>query len=644
MSADTPLLVLANVSRHFSGGDTPVKALDDISLEIRQGEFVAIMGQSGSGKSTLMNILGCLDRPTAGCYCVMGQDVAQLDGDALAALRRDTFGFVFQRYNLLATATAEENVEIPGIYARTPRAARKHRARALLTQLGLAERSQHRPSQLSGGQQQRVAVARALMNAPAVILADEPTGALDSQSGAHLMNVLKDLHQQGHTIILITHDESVATNAHRIVRLQDGKLLTQTSSPQGPLSSRYQHRRAPGNWLADILESTRVALRALRANLFRTVLTLLGIIIGVAAVVTMLAVGDGSKKKVLDQINAMGTDLISVRAGAPGIRGGGDVTTLKLSDADAISSIDNVDTVVPERSGRYTLRVGNNDYATTVQAIGEHMPRIRDWPLAAGSFFSSRDMQSYAPVIVLGETVKQKLFPHEASPLGQYVLVRNVPFEVIGIMAPKGAAPWGADQDDQVFVPLSTGIIRLFGQNHLQGITIRVQDMAALNDTQDKIAHLMHERHRVEDYSVRNMAALLETASSAQDTLTVMLGAVAAISLLVGGIGVMNIMLVSVAERKREIGLRMATGARARDILLQFTTEAGVVCSLGGCLGVVLGLTSGWVLQRFDIPVIFSLWPALMALACAFAISLVFGYLPARKAAKLDPVQALASE
>ncbi|MDI1293277.1 MAG: MacB family efflux pump subunit [Methylobacter sp.] len=646
ITVDTPLLALNNIQRYYPNGDTVVRALNDVSLTIWPGEFVAIIGQSGSGKSTLMNLIGCLDKANIGSYRILDQDVAGLDADQLAALRRETFGFVFQRYNLLNNASAAENVEIPALYAGLSKAERHSRAMHLLERLGLANRGDHKPMQMSGGQQQRVAIARALMNDPPVILADEPTGALDSQSGKEVMALLRDLHQEGRTILLITHDEKVAAHAQRVITLCDGKIVSDDGENRGGcLQSLPQHHDIGAAGLAaELLEAAKTAIRSLHANLFRTALTLLGIVIGVAAVVTMLAVGQGSQEKVLNQMRAMGTNILSIRPGAPGLRGSSDVATLIPADADAIAELGNVEWVSPERNTRLTVRYGNIDYATSVQGVAPGMTAVREWAVADGDFFDERDMRRYAPVIVLGQTVRQILFPDGGDPLGRYVMVGNIPFEVVGVMAAKGADAQGNDRDDTVFVPLTTGLIRLFGQNYLGGITVKVRDVEQIDSTQQMISDLLLGRHQVEDFRIRNMASILATAAETQNTFTLMLGIVAAISLLVGGIGVMNIMLVSVTERTREIGIRMATGARRRDILLQFNTEAAVVCTLGGLIGVLLGFAAGSALRYFDMAVIFSPLPAILAFSCAFATGLLFGYLPARKAAGLDPVVALAAE
>jgi len=641
-----PLLELHHISRIYRNGDAELRALDDVSLSIWPGEFVAIMGQSGSGKSTLMNIIGCLDKPSSGNYRVRGKEAATLESDELASLRRDTFGFVFQRYNLLATATAEENVEIPAIYAALPKAERVSRSKSLLARLGIGNRGGHRPGELSGGQQQRVAIARALMNDPPIILADEPTGALDSKSSEEVMNLLKELHREGRTIILITHDEHVANHAERIIHIQDGNILSESGNTQPePKPLPPMPKRGHAAIVPELAEAAKMALRSLKVNKFRTALTLLGIVIGVAAVVIMMAIGAGSKQSVLDQITAMGTNLISVRPGAPGVRGGeGNMVTLTPADSDAIAELPGVDLAVPERSGRITVRYGNIDAQTTVQAVGADMPEARDWPNRSGVFFTERDLQSYAPVAVLGQTVVNNLFPGGQDPIGEYVLVKNVPFEVIGVLTPKGAAGWGGDQDDAVFVPLTTGLIRILGGNFLGAITVKVRSVDELATVEKSIQQTLLARHRIEDFQTRNMASFVEMATETQNTLTILLGAVAAISLLVGGIGVMNIMLVSVTERTREIGVRMATGAMRRDILLQFNTAAAVVCIIGGLLGVAIGFAGGLLVAGFGMQVIFSSGPALLSFTCAVVTGLVFGIWPAHKASRLDPVAALASE
>ena len=647
-----PLIVLDRITKTFRTGALEIEVLHDVSLVIRRGEFVAVMGASGSGKTTLMNLIGCLDRPTAGRYLFAGRDVSGLDRDALSLLRRDAFGFIFQQYNLLATADAVENVEIPAIYAGMGKADRMARARRILTTLGLEDRFDHRPHQLSGGQQQRVSVARALMNGGGVILADEPTGALDSKSGREVMAILHRLNDEGHTIILITHDPKVAAEADRVVTLADGAVVSDTGGGKDraavPSAMKFPPldvaTRVTGLF-ADVAEAVKMALRSLRANLFRTALTLLGIVIGSGSVVAMLAIGDGAKQEVLARIQAMGTNLLLVRPGAPNLRGfGSQVATLTFDDAEEIGKIANVVASVPEMGGGVTVRYGNADYQTSVTATSDKYPQARDWPMESGVFFGEEEFKSYIPVIALGRTVTNNLFPPGFDPIGTYVLVNNIPFQVIGVMAVKGATPFGSDMDDAAFVPLTTGSLRLFGHRHLRSIVVQVEDLDAMQATQDQINALLLARHRVQDFQIRNMASILETAAETQNTLTILLGSIAAISLLVGGIGVMNIMLVSVTERTREIGIRMATGARTWNILLQFITEALVVCAFGGLLGVSGGLAVALIAESFGRPIVLSLSPVVLAFGCAFATGLLFGFMPARKAANLDPVAALSAE
>ncbi|MCQ4630159.1 MacB family efflux pump subunit [Shinella sp. CPCC 100929] len=644
----TALLSLRDVTKTFFNDGFAVEVLHGVTLDIEAGEFVAIIGQSGSGKSTLMNILGCLDQPTSGDYRIDGEPVSDFETDELAALRRRTFGFVFQSYNLIPTASARENVEVPAIYAGLPARDRQERAEGLLQSLRLGDRLDHRPNQLSGGQQQRVSIARALMNGGRVILADEPTGALDSQSGEEVMLLLRKMHQDGHTIILITHSREVAEAADRLIEIRDGRIVSDRARKPRPSSEAAAGLHAAGKEgsaaIADISEAIKMALRALHANLFRTVLTLLGIVIGVGSVVAMLAIGTGAQNSVLDRISSMGSDLLLVRPNMANFRGTGQPVTLIPSDADAILTVPNVSFAVPEMTSSVTLRSGNIDYQTTANGTVPDFPRAKSWSVASGEFINADDMDTYAPVAVLGQTVAKTLFPDGGNPLGQYVLVNKIPFQVIGVMSEMGASAGGNDQDDVILVPLSTGSMRLFGQRNVRTITVQVEDAAAIDQTQEAVQALLNERHKAEDTQITNMSSVREAFTETSNTMKLFLGSVAAISLLVGGIGVMNIMLVSVRERTREIGVRMATGARRRDILLQFLIEALVVSAIGGAIGVVLGLSVGGLAQAFGMPVSFTIGPVALAFACSFLTGLVFGYLPARNASHLQPAVALGAD
>jgi len=650
-----PLIELRDIHRVFTtDGGVEVHALRGIDLKIYPGEFLAIVGQSGSGKSTLMNLLGCLDRPTSGTYLFAGRDIKSFDADGLAWLRREAFGFVFQSYNLLSTATAEENVEVPAIYAGLSHRERRHRGEALLSSLGLGDRLDHRPSQLSGGQQQRVSIARAMMNGGKVILADEPTGALDSQSGVEVMALLEDLAREGHTVILITHDKEVAEHADRVIEFKDGEIVSDTGPAKGVIDSSNNKKlrdlflsRKLASPLAGIGEAIRMALRSLKANVFRTILTLLGIVIGVASVVAMLAIGEGARQDIVDRISQIGTNRLTLQpARVPGQRRSLP-STLTIDDADAITEqLPNVLGAMPELQGNYTVRYQRQDYSTQVTAVTENMPELSNWDLSRGIFFNREDSDRYTPVAVLGSTVASEIFPGNSDPLGEYILIKNIPFLVIGVLTSKGGSSGfnGGDQDDAVFVPFNTGALRLMGQTNARSISVYVEDVDDIEATEQNLVQFMVARHGSEDFRIFNAAQLIETISASQDTFTILLGSVAAISLLVGGIGVMNIMLVSVTERTREIGIRMATGARQTDIMSQFLSEAIVVSGVGGVIGVLTGVAVGYILIAFEVSIRFTSLPMILAFCCATATGLVFGFAPARKAAQLDPVVALANE
>uniref|UniRef100_A0A7C4PKW1 Pyoverdine export ATP-binding/permease protein PvdT n=1 Tax=Anaerolinea thermolimosa TaxID=229919 RepID=A0A7C4PKW1_9CHLR len=644
----SPLIQLDAVSRTYASGGGPLTVLKELSLTIHDGEFVAIMGASGSGKSTLMNIIGCLDRPSSGTYRIRGIDIASLDGDQLAGLRRDTFGFIFQRYNLMSGLSALDNTEVPAVYRGMPKAKRAASAGNMLRHLGLGDRLHHLPNQLSGGEQQRVSIARALMNGGPVILADEPTGALDSQSGKEIMAILQELHGQGHTIILVTHNSEIAAYAQRIILLSDGRIESdeQRMGQARNLSKSREQGNGAHPGVAILGEALKMALRSLVHNRLRTALTMLGIVIGVASVVALMAIGNGAKQEVLERIQAMGTDLLSVERGRPAVRASGEtVISLVPEDLPAIANVPGVDTVIPETELSVLLRFGNLDLVVTAVGTSENFPRVRNWAPQSGVFFSAENVRRYAQVVTLGQTVVKALFPNGENPLGKYVIIGNTPFLVIGTMSSKGLSPKGDDLDNSVWLPYSTASIRVFGYRFFKRFNVKVETGADMGQVEDGIRRLLIQRHRKEDFSIRNMAEIIKTAHETQDTLTYLLAAIAVISLVVGGIGVMNIMLVSVTERTREIGIRMAIGARSFDVLFQFLTEAVMVCFIGGLAGVVIGVAGGHAATMIaGWRVIFTVAPIIMAFSCAFLTGIVFGYLPARKAAHLDPIEALARD
>jgi len=646
-----PIIELRGVTKTYFNGDLATEVLHGVDLKIYPGEFVAIMGASGSGKSTMMNILGCLDRPTTGQYLFKGRDVSDFDRDELSDLRRESFGFVFQSYNLISANTAAENVEIPAMYAGVEQHDRHERSKELLTRLGLADRIQFRPKQLSGGQQQRVSISRALMNGGEIILADEPTGALDSKSGVEVMKLLDELSEQGHTVILITHAAEVAEHARRVIEIRDGNIVADPG-PKPPANPPPVHswtaRRGRMSAFAEGFEAAKGAVRALHTNMLRSFLTLLGIVIGVGSVITMLAIGDGAKKQVMDAISSLGANLLNVNAGANGNQRGSDRGTgsLTLEDAAALDSeVPNVIGAIPYQENNATFRYQDRDIRAQVIGTSAKFPQVRNWPIAQGTFFEEEDDKAYAAVAVLGRTVADTLFPDGEDPLGQYIMMNNLSFQVIGVMARKGASPNGQDQDEAVLIPYQTAQLRVTGQRYVGRIQVAATDVKKILQTQVDIENLLAERHGQVDFRIFNMGAMLDQRVEQEKTMTILLGSIAAISLLVGGIGVMNIMLVSVTERTREIGIRMATGARTRNIMQQFLIEALVVSLIGGVLGVVLGLGAAWLVEVFtDRAIHYTVFPVLLAFFSAFSIGLIFGWLPARKAAYLDPVVALQSE
>lgn len=656
-----PLLILEGATRRYRSGDKEIDVLRGIDLKIDAGEFVAIMGASGSGKSTLMNLLGCLDRPSGGRYRVGGVDVSELAPDDLARLRRERFGFVFQRYHLMPHLTAADNIQVPSVYAGSARTARLSRSQALLEQLGLGERAGHCPNQLSGGQQQRVSIARALMNDPDVILADEPTGALDSQSGGEVMRILCELHAAGRTVVLVTHDEHVAAYAHRIVEMRDGAIVGDRRRdnampvPAPPTrAGALPASKAPAAAIgrlralsARIAQALAIAWAALLAHRLRTVLTMLGIVIGIMAVVSIVAVGEGAKRYMLDEIAAMGTNTIEIYPGRDwGDSEASQIKTLVAADAHALADEPYVDSVTPGVSRSATLRHGNVDVQATVSGVGEHFFHVRGLMLAEGAAFDAEAVRRNTQVAVIDSNARRKLFGAQAEAIGKTILVGNVPCVVIGVVAEKGSAWGGGASELTVWVPYTTVGARLAGTRRLDAITVRIKAGQPSEAAERGIAQLLTRRHGRKDFFTYNMDTVVKTVRSTGRTLTLLLSLVAVVSLVVGGIGVMNIMLVSVTERTREIGIRMAVGARRGDVMLQFLVEAVLVCLIGGAIGIALSFGAGAVFSAFvtQWSMVFSTRSLIFAVACATAIGVAFGFIPARNAARLDPVQALARD
>jgi macrolide transport system ATP-binding/permease protein len=647
----TALLELKDIRRSYPSGDGMVEVLKGITLTINTGEMVAIVGASGSGKSTLMNILGCLDKPTRGTYRVAGTDVSTLSGDALAQLRREHFGFIFQRYHLLSHLTAAQNVEVPAVYAGTERKARLARAKELLTRLGLGDRSEYQPSQLSGGQQQRVSIARALMNGGQVILADEPTGALDSHSGEEVMAILHQLRDRGHTVIIVTHDPQVAAQAERIIEIRDGEIIANPPA-KTTAASAAKHEgvvTSVGGWrqfTSRFQEALTMAWRAMAANKMRTLLTMLGIIIGIASVVSIVVVGDAAKQLVLADIRSIGTNTIDVY---PGKDFGDDEPqnqqALKYDDLLAIQKQPWVRSATPSVSQNLRLRYGNIDVAASANGVSGQYFNVYGMTFSEGTAFNAEQQGRRAQVVVLDSNTRRQLFPDKASVVGEVILVGNMPATVIGVAEEKQSM-FGSSKILRVWLPYSTIAGRIMGQSWLNSITVRVNEGYSSEQAEQQLTQLLNLRHGKKDFFVWNMDGVLKTAEKTTRTLQLFLTLVAVISLLVGGIGVMNIMLVSVTERTREIGIRMAVGARAGDVLSQFLIEAVFVCLVGGALGVMLSMLIAFTLQLF-LPgweIGFSPVALLTAFLCSTFTGVLFGWLPARNAARLDPVDALARE
>ncbi|HHL2711985.1 TPA: MacB family efflux pump subunit [Yersinia enterocolitica] len=651
------LLQLDNVSRWFISGEERVQVLKNINLTIHSGEMVAIVGASGSGKSTLMNILGCLDKPSSGEYLVAGRIPQHLDSNELAELRREHFGFIFQRYHLLNDLSAQENVEIPAIYAGVNREERRQRAAILLSRLGLVDRLDYRPNQLSGGQQQRVSIARALMNGGEVILADEPTGALDTHSGTEVLNILKGLHQQGHTVVIVTHDMSIAEHAQRIIELRDGEVIADRQMPQPELPAKIctietpdiAHKPPLASWKAQrdrLQEAFKMALLAMSAQRLRTLLTMLGIIIGIASVVSVVALGKGSQQQVLANINSMGTSTLEIFPGKDfGDMRSAAIHTLRATDADALAQQGYIHSVTPTVSTSTTLRYGNKSVSGTVNGVGEQYFLVRGYTLAQGMAFNRTSVDNLMQEAVIDENTRDKLFPNGENPLGKVILLGSLPCRVIGVAAKKQSG-FGSDENLNVWIPYTTAMKRMLGQSYLKSITVRVNDDIDLANAEQGVTKLLTQRHGTQDFFVMNTDSIRQTIEKTTSTMTLLVSMIAVISLVVGGIGVMNIMLVSVTERTKEIGVRMAVGARTSDIMQQFLIEAVLVCLLGGCLGVVLSLVIGLLFSQFSssFSMVYSATSIITAFICSSLIGVIFGFFPAKRAAQMDPIRALERE
>jgi macrolide transport system ATP-binding/permease protein len=653
------MIEIKDIHKTYTMGKVEVKALDGVSLKIADGEFVAIMGPSGSGKSTLMHILGLLDRPDFGMYYLQGREVTTLTDKELAVVRNGLIGFVFQQFHLLPRMSALENAELPLIYAGKRHM--REKARQELVEVGLGERIMHSPNELSGGQQQRVAIARSLVNDPVIIFADEPTGNLDSKSKAEIMAILKTLNAKGKTIVVVTHEQEVSAQARRVIQMRDGKIISDerssssvkstigiAASERGVESVLTEHRNALGKM--QFLDYVHQALTAMISHKMRSVLSILGILIGVAAVIAMLALGNGAKASIEQQLASLGSNLLMIHPGHSRASGVSQESTtrLTLEDVDVVRRLSNVKRAYGSVQSRVQLVYASNNWNTQVEGVGIEYPDMRAARPAVGRFFTEQEMRSREKVALLGTTVVTNLFG-ENNPVGETIKINQINFKVIGILPTKGAGGF-RDQDDTVIIPITTAMYRLLGKDYVDNIYVEAPSTDRIDAAQEEVTQTLIRQHRLskdqEDlFDIRNMSDIKSTMESTMQTLALLLGSIAAISLLVGGIGIMNIMLVSVTERTREIGLRKAIGADNKDIMVQFLIESVLMSFIGGITGIILGIGASAAMKVFaGWAVKVSGFSVVLSTVFSLIVGVVFGLWPARKAAQLNPIEALRYE
>lgn len=637
------LIEITNLNKYVGNPESPAHILKNVNLTIEQGDFVAIIGASGSGKSTLMNILGCLDTASSGSYKIDGKETQSLSSDQLSNLRQRKFGFIFQRYNLLSSLTAEENVALPAIYAGIDSSARSARAKELLGKLGLADKTVNRPNQLSGGQQQRVSIARALMNGGEIILADEPTGALDSHSGETVMEILQELHKEGHTLILVTHDPNIASHAQRIIEIKDGEII-RDERQQPPHNPTHSHKRESGSprFLDQLYESFKMAISAIMAHKLRALLTMLGIIIGITSVISVVALGKGSQEQILSNINNLGTNTMSIYNGTGfGDRRANLTKNLTIADVTALGNQNYIESATPNSSYSGTLIFANTAVTGQVNGVGEQYFDVRGISLISGRLFNEQEVKESAQVVVIDPNTQKGLGLE--NPLGQIILVDKKPLEIIGVAKQSNMQQ---STNLNLWTPYTTLMQRISGEKKIDSITVKIKADIESQTAEKSLTELLTARHGKKDFFVMNTDTIKQTIESTTNTMTLLISSIALISLVVGGIGVMNIMLVSVTERTKEIGVRMAIGAKQGNILQQFLIEAILICLLGGIIGILLATA---IILSFnywgsDFKMVLSTSSVVVAVLCSTLIGVIFGYIPARNASRLNPITALAQE
>ena len=644
------IIELKNIHKYFGPKENRVHVLKGINLEVEKGDFVAIIGQSGSGKSTLMNIIGCLDVPTSGSYKINNIEVGKMGKDQLADLRCKTFGFIFQRYNLLTSLNATENAALPAIYLGLNAENRNSRSVELLKKLDLGTKLGNKPNELSGGQQQRVSIARALMNGGEIILADEPTGALDSKSGEMVMEIIKNLHKQGHTIILVTHDSHIAAQASRIIEIKDGEIVSDERKVSEFFELKDKVKDIKRSKLDAVkysfAESLKMSVHAILANKMRSLLTMLGIIIGIASVVSVVALGNASQAKILERISSMGTNTIDIMPGTSfGDMRSGKVKTLKVSDSNYLARQSFIDSSTPNVSASGTLVYENYSLTAQLSGVGASYFDVKGRKIAQGRVFTQDEVNNMASVVVIDHNTLKEIFSDMSNPIGQIIIFNKKPLKVIGVTE-EDNNPGPRSDSMNIWVPYTTAMYKINGSTDINSITVKISDRVNSQVAEASIEHILTSLHGKKDFFTRNSDSIKQTIESTTNTMKLLIASIAVISLIVGGIGVMNIMLVSVTERTKEIGIRMAIGAKQADILQQFLIEAILICLVGGFLGVSLSMLIGFCFNTFseDFGMIFSTASIVLALVCSTAIGIIFGYMPAKNASNLNPIDALASE